>query len=259
MTLSFHKPLLMGILNVTPDSFSDGGKFNSVETAIEHAKQMISHGADIIDVGGESTRPGSDPVSLEEELQRVLPVIDELLKLNILISIDTMKPEVAKACVEKGVHILNDVTGLRNEKMVEIANKFDTVIIMHMLGEPKTMQKDIHYNNLIEDIKKFLYTQAEKVTSQVVIDPGIGFGKTKEDNYTIMKNLREFSKYPILVGPSRKSFLGGNVEDRLPATLAVVSACVINGASIIRVHDVKECKQAVETSLLLRQSLQSGP
>ena len=251
--MDLSKPLIMGILNVTPDSFSDGGKFNSVENAISHAKQMLEEGADIIDVGGESTRPGSDPVSLEEELARVIPVIDELLKLDTTISIDTTKPEVAEECLKRGVHILNDVTGLRDPKMLEVAAKYDVpVIIMHMLGEPKTMQNDIHYDDVVVEIKCYLQIQATKAKqagiSHIILDPGIGFGKTVEHNYEIIRRLAEFTElgYPVLVGPSRKSFLGGDIKDRLPGTIAAVTACILNGAKIVRVHDVKECAQAIK-------------
>ncbi len=251
--MDLSKPLVMGILNVTPDSFSDGGKFTSVESAITHAKQMIEEGADIIDVGGESTRPGSEPVSVEEELARVIPVINELLKLDTTISIDTTKPDVAEACLKRGVHMLNDVTGLRNPQMVQVAAKYNVpVVIMHMLGEPKTMQDDIHYDDVVVEIKCYLQIQATKAKqagiSQIILDPGIGFGKTVEHNYEIIRRLAEFTElgYPILIGPSRKSFLGGNVEDRLPGTIAAVTACILNGASIVRVHDVKECAQAVK-------------
>jgi dihydropteroate synthase len=250
--MGFDKPLIMGILNVTPDSFSDGGQFTSVENAIKHAKQMLKDGADIIDVGGESTRPGSDVVSLEEELARVLPVIDELLKLDCTISIDTMKPEVAEECLKRGVHMLNDVTGLRNPKMVKVAAKYNVpVVIMHMRGIPKTMQVNVEYDDVVEDIKQYLQQQANVATeagiSQIILDPGIGFGKSKEDNYEIIRRLREFTSlgYPILVGPSRKSFLGGDVKGRLPGTLEAVKTCVKNGATIVRVHDVKECKEII--------------
>ena len=255
-TLMLDHPIIMGILNVTPDSFSDGGRFLSPEAAISHAKQMVADGAEIIDIGGESTRPGSDPVPAEEELHRVIPVVDALLReVDVPISIDTMKPEVADACLKLGVHILNDVTGLRNPDMIKIAAKYNIpTIIMHMKGMPKTMQLESSYDNVIEDIKSYLQQQAIKAKatgiSQIILDPGIGFGKTVEHNLTIIKNLLQFKKlgYPLLIGPSRKSFIGKildlDVDNRLEGTIAAVTAAVFYGADIIRVHDVKECKRA---------------
>ncbi len=264
--LTLNKPLIMGILNVTPDSFSDGGKYTSVEKAVAHAQKMAQEGADIIDVGGESTRPGSDIVSAEEELRRVLPVIERLLKeINIPLSIDTMKPEVAEECLKRGVHILNDVTGLRNETMINVAAKYNVpVVIMHMLGMPKIMQENPVYENVIKEIKGYLQKQAEKAKSkgisQIIIDPGIGFGKTIEHNLKIIKDLNEFKKlgFPLLVGPSRKSFIGKildlPVEERLEGTLAAVTACILHGADIVRVHDVKECKRVVEIANAITKS-----
>jgi len=257
MVLSLEHPLVMGVLNVTPDSFSDGGQFFSPDKAIAHAKQMVKNGADIIDIGGESTRPRSKRISKEEELRRVLPVIDILLKEpQIPLSIDTIKPEVADECLKLGVHILNDVTGLRNEQMIEVAARYNVpTIIMHMQGTPETMQVHPTYGEVIEDIKTHLKEQAQKAQaagiSQVIIDPGIGFGKTVEHNLAIIKNLRSFKElgYPLLVGPSRKTFMGKilnlEAQDRLEGTLAAVTACVLNGADILRVHDVKECKRAI--------------
>src|SRR3989338_1524750 len=255
--LHLNCTLIMGILNVTPDSFSDGGNFFSPEKAIAHAKQMAEEGADIIDIGGESTRPGSEPISVEEELRRVIPIIEVLLhEVKIPLSIDTMKPEVAEECLKRGVHMLNDVTGLRNPKMVKIAAKYGVpTIIMHMQGERKTMQENPHYDEVADNIKSYLQAQAEQATkagiSQIIIDPGIGFGKTVGHNLLLLKNLSKFKElgFPVLIGPSRKSYLGkilgSEVDDRLEGTLAAVTVCVLNGADIIRVHDVKECKKAV--------------
>jgi len=254
--LKLNRPIIMGILNVTPDSFSDGGKFFSKEKAIAHAKQMVADGADIIDIGGESTRPNSTRISKEEELRRVLPVLKILLKeVKVPISIDTMKSEVAEACLTAGAHLLNDVTGLRNKKMVEVAARHNVpTIIMHMQGTPETMQLNPKYTNVIKEIKDYLLRQAKAAEKagikQIIIDPGIGFGKSLEHNLTIIKHLAQFQElgYPLLVGPSRKSFIGKilqvEADQRLEGTLAAVTACVLNGANIIRVHDVKESKRA---------------
>jgi len=264
--LSLQKPLIMGILNVTPDSFSDGGKYMTVEKAVDQAKKMVSEGADIIDIGGESTRPGSEAVRIEEELRRVLPVVDRLLKeISVPISIDTMKPEVADECLYRGVHILNDITGLRNEEMTKVAAHYNVpVIIMHMQGTPKVMQEKPHYNDVIKEIKNYLQKQAREAQkrgiSQVIIDPGIGFGKTVEHNLLILKHLREFKMldYPLLVGLSRKSFIGKildlPVEDRLEGTLTAITACLLNGADIVRVHDVKECKRVLKVVGAIRDA-----
>jgi len=264
--MDFSKTLIMGVLNVTPDSFSDGGKFNSIEKAVEHAKKMVEEGADIIDIGGESTRPGSEPVSVEEELNRVLPVIKQLsTEIDVPISIDTMKPEVAEECIKAGAKILNDVTGLQNPRMLEIAAKYNIpTIIMHMKGMPKTMQADVEYQDAIAEIKEFLKTQAQKAkeagVTQIIIDPGIGFGKTVEHNLQIIKNIQSFKElgYPVLIGLSRKSFIGkilnADVHERLEGTLAGVTAAVLNGANIVRVHDIKECRRAVEIARRIRDA-----
>lgn len=256
--MDFSKPLIMGILNVTPDSFSDGGEHNTFEKAVAKAKEMVTEGADIIDVGGESTRPGSDPVSVEGELARVLPVVTELVKLGMTVSIDSMKPLVVKACLEAGAHIVNDVTGLRNPEMVKVVASYDVpVVIMHMLGMPKTMQQEINYNDVVEDVKSYLLRQAkvakEAGIKQIILDPGIGFGKTVEQNLLLIKKLSSIEKYPVLMGVSRKSFIGGDVKDRLEGTLAAVTACVLYGASILRVHDVKECKEVVKMATAIRE------
>lgn len=256
VTLTLDRPLIVGILNVTPDSFSDGGKFYKPDAAIAHAKQMIRYGADIIDIGGESTRPDSERISTEEELRRLLPVLNALVsKVKVPISIDTMKAEVAEECIKQGAHMINDVSGLRSEKMVEVIARHKVpVIIMHMAGTPETMQENPSYTNVIGEIKEYLKAQAEKAKAagieQIIIDPGIGFGKTLEHNLSLIKNLNEFKAlgYPLLIGPSRKSFIGSilnlDVDDRLEGTLAAVTACILGGADIIRVHDVKECKRA---------------
>lgn len=257
IVLTLDRPLLMGILNVTPDSFSDGGKFFSPESAVAHAKQMAIDGADIIDIGGESTKPGSERISPKEELRRVMPVIKILLEeLHVPLSIDTMKPEVAEECLKLGVHILNDVTGLRNEHMMKVAARYNVpTIIMHMQGTPETMQISPSYTYIIEDIKTYLETQAQKAKEagikQIIIDPGIGFGKTIEHNLSIIKHLQTFRElgYPLLIGPSKKGFIGKilnlDADQRLEGTIAAVTACILNGADIIRVHDVQVCKRAI--------------
>lgn len=242
---------------MTPDSFSDGGQFMDKKRAVDHALRMVADGADIIDVGGESTRPGADSVSVEEELRRVLPVIEGIRgKSDCLVSIDSMKPEVVAAALDAGAGLINDVTGLTNERMIKTAAEKEVpVVIMHMLGEPRTMQKNPHYENLIEDIAGFFQRQVDKATEagisgeKIILDPGIGFGKSVQDNFTLIRNLSRFSEFgrPILVGPSRKSFIGFTLDipedQRLEGTSAAVTASILNGAKIVRVHDVKEMKR----------------
>lgn len=249
------RTFLMGILNVTPDSFSDGGKYSNTSKAVDHALRMIDEGADFIDVGGESTRPGSESVSVEEELDRVIPVIEQLVKKNTIpISIDTTKSAVAEKALQSGAVIVNDISSFHfDHRMPEVVAKFNaTVILMHTKNKPKTMQRNPEYNDLIPEIKSYLSaaikTSIEKGINQIIIDPGIGFGKNLEHNVEIFKRLREFQElgYPILIGPSRKSFIGTlldlPVDERLEGTAAAVAVSIMNGANIIRVHDVKEMK-----------------
>lgn len=263
--LEFDRTLVMGVLNVTPDSFSDGGLFIDAEKAIEHARQMIEDGADIIDVGGESTRPGSEPISEDEELARILPIIKNLAKINITLSVDTCKPFVAGKCVEMGAHIINDITGLRNQAMIDLASELKApVVIMHMKGEPKNMQQNPIYNDVVSEIRGFFLERISKAKKsgidKIIIDPGIGFGKTAEHNLQILKRLNEFKglNCPILVGPSRKSFIGSvtglSVNERLEGTLASVAIAAMNGANIVRVHDVKGCKRAVQIADAIKGS-----
>ncbi len=253
------RTLVMGVLNVTPDSFSDGGKFFEPEVAINHGEEMAKQGADIIDVGGESTRPFSDAVSPEEELRRVRPVVEELLqRIGIPISIDTRRPDIAKELVEMGAQMVNDVSGLRDERMVStVADLNVPVVIMHMLGTPKTMQEKPEYKDVMGEICGYLRTQVENAVKggvqreNIIVDPGIGFGKTVDHNLEIIQRLGELRSLglPILVGTSRKSFIGkildSEVTDRLEGSLAALVSSVLNGANIARVHDVEESVRAV--------------
>ncbi len=252
--------LIMGILNITPDSFSDGGKFIHLGKALSQAQYMENNGADIIDIGGESTRPGAVPVSIEEEINRTIPVIEEIRKYsNIAISIDTYKSEVAEKALLAGADFINDISGLTfDSRMMEIVKKFDVpVVLMHIKGTPRNMQTNPTYIDVIKELLEFFSFQIQKALDigikkeQIIIDPGIGFGKQLNDNFILIQRLKEFSElgFPILIGPSRKSFIGLTLdvpsEDRLEGTLASVSASILNGASIVRVHDVKEVKRAV--------------
>lgn len=262
--LKFDKTVIMGVLNVTPDSFSDGGSFFDYEKAIGHARQMVKDGAQIIDVGGESTRPGSLPISEKEELRRVKPVIRALAReIHIPISIDTYKPKIAEECIKAGAGIVNDISGLADRNMLKILKKYQApVVVMHMKGKPRTMQKNPQYRDAVSDIKKFLKGKIEKSKKfgirDIIIDPGIGFGKTTEHNLQIIKRLGEFKELgcPILIGPSRKTFIGKitglSVNERLEGTLAAIAISAMNGANIARVHDVKECARAIQVADAIR-------
>ena len=260
-------PLIMGILNVTPDSFYDGGRYTTVDRALSHVEQMVKDGADIIDVGGESARPGSSEVTIQQEMDRVCPVVERIShEFNIPISIDTQKSKVAEEVLKSGASIVNDISGLRHDnQMPEIIAKYDAYcIIMHIRGTPNTMQMDTVYSDLLLDIKEFLLKSiaiAKKsniADHKIIIDPGIGFGKSLEQNYSIINNVSFFKKmgYPVLIGLSRKSLIGKlyyTEEDRLPATIALNSIAVYNGADIIRVHDVKEHKLMIEPLKILQK------
>jgi dihydropteroate synthase len=258
----------MGILNVTPDSFSDGGKFLSHEQAIKHAIKMEKEGANIIDIGGESTRPGAAPVNAEEELKRVIPVIEELQKyISIPVSIDTSKSQVAKKALDAGADMVNDVTALRGDPyLVTTVKEYDVPLcLMHMNETPQTMQHNPTYDNVLDEIKSFLKKRIQYALNngisqdQIIIDPGIGFGKRTgkncEDNCEILARLSEIKSLgsPILVGASRKTFIGNICgkdsplppTDRLEGSLVAASIAVMHGADILRVHDVKETKQAI--------------
>jgi dihydropteroate synthase len=257
---------IMGILNVTPDSFSDGGHFSDTKTAVEHGLQMAEDGADIIDIGGESTRPGSEPVSEEQEMGRVVPVIERLAHhLRIPLSIDTYKARVAKAALESGASIVNDISGMTfDPQMRDTVERLGaTAVLMHIKGNPKTMQESPQYENVVGEVYEFLRVQIERARAtgirQIIVDPGIGFGKDVRHNLELIRNLRSFSLLgcPVLVGPSRKSFIGKlldvPVDERLEGTLAAVTACILNGASIVRVHDVKQVKRAARIADALKE------
>jgi len=259
--------LLMGVLNVTPDSFSDGGLFLDREKAIAQGLKMVEEGADLIDIGGESTKPGSKPLGLEEELRRVIPVIEALAKeVDVPISIDTYKSTVAKKAIEAGAQMINDISGLHfDPDLAHVASKEDVpLILMHTRGTPETMQKDVHYESLFSEILQYLRESIRRAESagldpgQIVIDPGIGFGKTLEDNLLIIKNLQELRILgkPILLGTSRKSFIGkilhAEVTERLEGTLSSIAIGVLNGAHIIRCHDVLEAKKAISIADAIR-------
>lgn len=266
----------MGVLNVTPDSFSDGGLYYSKKNAVEKGLQLIEEGADILDIGGESSRPGADPISLEEEKRRILPVISEIRKhTDAFISVDTTKSEVLKSALDEGADILNDISGMRfDAKMPELASEKDIpVIIMHMKGNPKNMQKDPIYKNVIQEIKFFLKQRINTALkagikrNRIIIDPGIGFGKRLEDNLRIIRELGSLNELnlPILIGLSRKSFIGNllNVspEKRIEGTIVSSLICILQGAHIIRVHDVAALKKAVTVAeaIMGKENLDLSP
>ena len=252
--LRFDRTLVMGILNVTPDSFSDGGVYGSVDEAVDHGITMAAQGADIIDIGGESTRPGAMPIRVEDELLRVLPVIKKLASsVQIPLSIDTRHAEVARQALELGAEIVNDVTGLRDPGMINVLKETGAgAIVMHMRGEPKDMQTNTVYDDIVGEIGTFLISRIEEAgragidPSRLAIDPGIGFGKDVKGNLDIIRRLREFRSYgrPILVGASRKGFIGkivgGTTEEKMTGSLVAASAAILNGANIVRAHDVAE-------------------
>ena len=261
--------LVMGIVNVTPDSFSDGGRFLQTEAAVDHALQLVAQGADILDLGGESTRPGSLPVPLDEELNRVLPVVEALVKrTRVPLSIDTSKAAVADKCLTAGAQIINDVTGLAGDpEMVEVVHRHQAgVVVMHMQGTPATMQNNPAYADAVTDIFTFLQLRVESLVSKgiafeaIAIDPGIGFGKTFEHNVQLLARLGEFQKIgrPVCLGVSRKGFLGQITgkprSERLAGNLTAACYALAHGAvQILRVHDVAETRDAVVTWQRLKQ------
>lgn len=270
-----RRPLVMGILNVTPDSFSDGGRFHQFDAAVSHALEMAAAGADLIDIGGESSRPGAEPVEEAEELKRVLPVIEAIRKQSeVPISIDTVKSGVARSALDAGADIVNDITAFENDPtMAELAAKTGAgVILMHMQGNPRTMQKNPTYDDPVTDIRSYLEGRMKAVADQgveaerIALDPGVGFGKKLEHNLELMRRIPELAELnrPLLYGPSRKSFLRKIVfGDDYPedwvrtsriaqATAAAVTACLMNGAHIVRVHDVPAAVAQREVVCALR-------
>lgn len=259
-TLDFlGRTLVMGVINVTPDSFSDPGRFFAIEEAEKGARSMVSSGVDVLDIGGESTRPGSEPVSLEEELERTIPLIEALADVEVPISIDTCKAGVARRALEAGASMINDVSALRSdEEMVLLARDTGTpVILMHMQGTPRDMQDDPRYDDVVRDIARFLRERAAFAReagvdpTRIVIDPGIGFGKTVEHNLEIIRRIEEFSSlgYPVLLGPSRKRFIGEvlnrPVEERLLGTAATLAFAISRGVDMVRVHDAEQMVEVV--------------
>src|SRR5437773_11277179 len=256
--------MIMGVLNVTPDSFSEGGEFFDPDAAIERGVQIAAEGADIIDIGGESTRPGAEPVSAKEELKRVIPVIEKLrAKINISISIDTSKAEVASAALNAGASIINDVSaGRGDEKMLSLAaRRKAAIVLMHMRGEPRTMQKNPHYEDVVTEVADFFRQQYGRALEcgvdpmTLAFDPGIGFGKALEHNLTLLKNLERLRVHdrPLVVGVSRKSFLGklmnsSEMSARAAPTIALTGILRARGADLLRVHDVKENVAALRTA-----------
>ncbi|HBA09551.1 MAG TPA: dihydropteroate synthase [Methylotenera mobilis] len=258
--LNLNRPHVMGIVNVTPDSFSDGGKYSSTDLAVEHGLALIAEGADILDIGGESTRPGAPPVSLDEELRRVMPVIEALAAVSTVpLSIDTYKPEVMRSAIAAGIDIVNDVRALQEDGAVEIVANSDVgVCLMHMQGMPQTMQLAPSYQDVVSEVVHFLSDRMHVVTSagiaidRIVLDPGFGFGKTTAHNIALIQHLTEIDAIgrPLLVGLSRKSVLGkiagGDEQQRLHAGLAASVISAMKGAKIVRVHDVKATVDALK-------------
>ncbi|CAM8450961.1 FolP Dihydropteroate synthase and related enzymes [Candidatus Methylopumilus universalis] len=254
------RPLVMGILNITPDSFSDGGMYLDFNTALKRAEKMIEEGVDIIDIGGESTRPGSDAVSEDEELKRITPIIEAIKKISdIAISIDTYKPEVMREVIDMDVAMINDIFALQKPNAIDMIKKSNVgVCLMHMQGTPKTMQLNPSYKNVVNEVKSFLEERANLLTnegidkSRVILDPGFGFGKTFEHNIELLQNIESFQSLnlPILVGLSRKSFirkiLNGDHDDHLSGSISAAVLSAVKGAKILRVHDVKETQSALK-------------
>jgi dihydropteroate synthase len=255
-----ERPLVMGIVNVTPDSFSDGGEHDDTDSAVAHARRLIEEGAQILDLGGESTRPGADPVSVADELARLLPVIEALRDCGVPLSIDTFKPEVMRAALDAGADMINDIYGFRQPGAVEaVAQSRCGLCVMHMKGEPRTMQAaPPEYTDLIGEIGLFRGARAHKLRAawvdprRIVLDPGFGFGKTGDQNFQLLRRLSGLRSigYPLLIGLSRKTMIGQAtgrpVGDRLPGSIAAALACVARGASIVRVHDVAATVDALK-------------
>ena len=257
-SFDLKRPLVMGILNITPDSFSDGGMYLDSNAALKRADKMIEEGVDIIDIGGESTRPGSDPISAVEELKRITPIIEAIKKISdIAISIDTYKPEVMKEVIDMDVAMINDIYALQKPNAIDLIKKSNVgVCLMHMQGTPKTMQLNPTYKNVVSEVRSFLEERANLIAnegidkSRIILDPGFGFGKTFEHNIDLLKNIESFKSLnlPILVGLSRKSFirkiLNGDHDDHLSGSISAAVLSAVKGAKILRVHDVKETQSA---------------
>ncbi len=250
---------IMGILNLTPDSFYDGGKYTKREEALTRINEMVSEGADIIDVGAESSRPGSKRIDSLEEMRRLSVILDDISSYSIPFSIDTYKPDVAEVALKKGFSIVNDIYGFRDEKMVDVVKEFNAgLVLMHMKGDPENMQENPQYDDVVSELLRFFRTRTKEIImkgikrDQITIDPGIGFGKNFEHNVTILRNLSSLKSlgYPILIGVSRKGFIGTilkrDVEERLIGSVAAALFSVINGARILRVHDVRETRDAIK-------------
>ena len=253
------RTLIMGVVNATPDSFSDGGRFGDADRAIEHGRRLHADGADLIDVGGESSRPGADPIGAEEEMQRVVPVIAGLAAVGIPVSVDTSKPEVAAAALEAGAQAVNDITAFENPDMASlVAAAGCGAVLMHMQGTPRTMQHQPTYGDVVTEVRDFLLHRAARAEAAgvgrqyICIDPGIGFGKAQHHNLQLLAHLDQLvaTGYPVLIGTSRKSFLGRIVEEPNPserdvATAATVAIAASRGAAMVRVHNVEMTRQAV--------------
>ena len=264
-----EKPLVMGVLNVTPDSFSDGGQHASVTSAFDHAQQMINEGAAIIDVGGESTRPGASPVSTQQELDRVIPVIEKIAaNLDCVISLDSSCPHVMEAAAQAGASLLNDVRAFQREGALQVAAKTGLpVCLMHMRGEPKTMQQQPHYDSVVDEVQAFLLARVEACLAagiernKIIIDPGFGFGKTLDHNLQLLESLAQLKELglPLLVGMSRKSMIGAilnnETSERLYGGLALAAIAVRQGANIIRTHDVGPTSDAVAVAYAVSASI----
>ena len=250
----------MGVLNLTPDSFSDGGLYNTTDTALAHCLKMINEGANIIDIGGESTRPGSDPLSKDKELDRTIPIIEKIRSISdCVISIDSYKSEIVEAALNAGANIVNDISGLTfDDNMANlIAKKNVPFILMHIKGKPKSMQKNPKYDNFLKEVLSFFAKQISDAksagidTSKIILDPGLGFGKKIEHNFELIRELPQICAmgFPVLVGPSRKSFIGKTLDlpinERIEGTMASITASIINGAKIVRVHDIEETLRTV--------------
>lgn len=268
-SLSLARPLVMGVVNITPDSFSDGGRFFNPDAALQHARRLLDEGADILDLGAESTRPGSARITAEEELRRLLPVLEPLLEERggggrTVLSVDTSSPKVAEEALRRGVPLINDVRGLRDPDLRDVIGGFKAAaLIMHMRGEPETMQDDPRYGDVVAEVKAHLARQAERAAAsgirEVIIDPGIGFGKTLEHNLALIRNLSDFRELgrPVCLGVSRKAFIGEitgapDVQDRLEGTIVANAFGLGAGADILRVHDVQAAVYTVKMVEALR-------